>query len=96
MDKKIYYNFLYDYYKELLTDKQRSYFEDYYFEDYSLKEISENKNVSRNACFNQIKSVEEKLDFFEEKLQLYKNGCKIRDIIKDLDNDIKNKIEGLI
>lgn len=96
MNKKIYYNFLYDYYKELLTDKQRDYFEDYYFDDLSLKEISENRNVSRNAAFNQIKSVEEKLDLFEEKLSLYNNSNKIKEIIKNLDKDIKDKIEGLI
>ena len=43
MDKKIYYNMLYDYYKELLTDKQREYYESYNFQDYSLSEISENE-----------------------------------------------------
>jgi len=96
MDKKFYYNNLYDYYKDLLTDKQQEYFENYYFEDYSLGEISENNDVSRNAVFNQVKSVEEKLEYYEEKLNLYKNSIKIREIIKNLDDKTKEKIEELI
>ena len=31
MENTIYMTMLYDYYKNLLTDKQRAYFEDYYF-----------------------------------------------------------------
>ena len=34
MDKSIYLISLYDYYGDLLTEKQQSYFEDYYFNDY--------------------------------------------------------------
>ena len=49
MNKTIYYNYLYDYYGSLLTDRQRSYYEDYYFSNLSLSEIAENNNVSRNA-----------------------------------------------
>lgn len=93
MDKKIYYNELYDYYKELLTEKQREYYESYYFEDYSLSEIAENESVSRNAVHNQIKIVLERLDFYEEKLKNYRNATEIKKIIKDLDKDIKEKIE---
>lgn len=96
MNKKIYYNYLYDYYKELLTEKQRNYFEAYYFMDYSLNEISEKENVSRNAVFNQVKSVLEKLEEFENKLSLYKNGLKIREIIKDIEKEKKEEIERLI
>lgn len=35
MDKEIYLTGLYDYYSELLTDKQKLYFEDYYFNNLS-------------------------------------------------------------
>ena len=96
MEKKFYYNELYDYYKELLTDKQKEYYESYYFDDYSLAEIAGNENVSRNAVFNQVKIVLERLDFYEEKLNLYKNGLKIKEYIKDLDQNLKEKIEELI
>lgn len=96
MDKKIYLNDLYDYYHDLFTDKQKEYFEEYYFNDLSLSEIAENNSVSRNAVHGQIKIIEEKLEFYEETLKLYEKSCKIRELIEDLDEDIKNKIEELI
>ena len=71
MDKKIYLNNLYDYYYLLLTDNQRAYYEDYYFKDLSLSEIATNNQVSRNAVHGQIKNVVEKLEFYEETLELY-------------------------
>ena len=43
MNERIKYINLYDYYGELLTDKQKEYFEDYYFDNLTLAEISENK-----------------------------------------------------
>ena len=41
---------LYDLYQDLLTDKQRLYFEDYYFEDFSLAEIAEEKDMDAFAA----------------------------------------------
>lgn len=96
MDDRIYLINLYDYYGDLLTDKQRKYFEDYYFNNYSLKEISENYNVSRNAVFKQIKEVVNKLSNYEEKLELYSKSLKIKKIISNFDDKIKEEIESLI
>ena len=42
MEDVVYYNNLYDLYGELLTDKQREYFEDYYFNNLSFSEMAEN------------------------------------------------------
>ena len=41
MNDREYIIILYDYYSELLSDKQRLYFEEYYFNNLSLTEISE-------------------------------------------------------
>ena len=94
MDKRIYLINLYDYYGELLTEKQRSYFEDYYFNNYSLAEISENNDISRNAIYKQIKDAEKKLNYYESVLKLYDKSLKIKKLIKDL--DVRDKIEELI
>ncbi len=96
MDKTIYLTNLYDYYGELLTKKQQSYFEDYYFNNLSLSEIAENENVSRNAAYSQIKNAEEKLNYYEDILNLYNKSKEIKKIIKKLDKDTKQKIEELI
>lgn len=96
MDNRIYLINLYDYYGDLLTEKQKEYFEDYYFNNYSLKEISENYNVSRNAVYKQIKDVVNKLSNYEEKLELYDKSLKIKSIISGIDDTIKKEIEELI
>ena len=41
MENQVLLCILYDYYGELLTDKQKQYFKDYYFENLSLSEMSE-------------------------------------------------------
>ena len=96
MNKTIYYNYLYDYYGSLLTDRQRSYYEDYYFSNLSLSEIAENNNVSRNAVHAQLKIVIEKLEFYENNLKLYEKSQKIGKIIEKVDESIKKQIEELI
>lgn len=61
---------LYDLYQALLTEKQKIYFESYYFDNYSITEISENLNVSRNAVHDQLKKTVNKLNDYEKKLNL--------------------------
>ena len=50
---------LYDYYKDLLTNKQREYFEEYYFENLLMDEIAENNGVSKNAVSKSLIEVKE-------------------------------------
>jgi len=88
---------LYDYYKDLLTDKQREYFEGYYFQNYTLSELSEQYNISRNAVHKQLKIVTDKLLFFEDKLNLYHKALAIKDLLVNIkDKEIIKKIEELI
>lgn len=96
MNDIVYLSDLYDYYGELLTEKQQEYFEDYYFNNLTLAEIAENNNISRNAIHKQIKDALNKLEIFEEKLQLLNKRKKIQEIIKNLDDKLKEKIEELI
>ena len=96
MDNQVLLCILYDYYGELLTDKQKQYFKDYYFENLSLSEMSENYNISRNAIHKNIKETEDKLLYYEEILKLYEKNKKIKKIIVKLDDDLKEKILELI
>ncbi len=96
MDKNIYLSNLFDYYSPLLTEKQKNYFIDYYFNNLTLSELSENYNVSRNAIHKSLKDIEEKLIFYEENLSLYSKSLKIKKIISNLDDDLKNRIDELI
>ena len=94
MDNYIYYVTLFDYYGSLLTEKQRQYFEDYYFENLSLSEISENLGISRNAVNKQIHKTIEKLEYYEEKLELYQKSEKIKKWLEQsqIEPKIKEKI----
>ena len=82
--KKVYYSSLYDYYQKLLTEKQCNIFEDYYFNDYSLSEIADNLNVSRNAIWDILKKVEHNLEDYETKLELYKKSKVINQKLNEL------------
>lgn len=87
MDERLYYINLYDYYGELLTEKQKLYFEDYYFNNYSLVEISENNCVTRNAVHKQLKEAIQKLSYYEEKLENYKRDMNLKKIISKIDDE---------
>ena len=63
---------LYDIYSELLSEKQKQYLNDYYFNDFSLTEISENYDISKQAVSNNIKRTITELEQYEEKLNLIK------------------------
>lgn len=97
MEKLVYLNNLYDLYGVLLTEKQQTYFEEYYFNNLSYGEISEKYNISRNACFKQLKIIEDKLFDYEKKLKLYYKKEKINAIINMIDDKkIKEKLENLL
>ena len=97
MDERNELILLYDYYKDLLSDSQKRYFEDYYFNNLSLGEISESLDVSRNAVHKQIKSACEKLHFYEEKLGLIKINEELEDIISIVDDKkIKDRLTKII
>ena len=72
-EKIIYYGTLLELYGELLTDKQYSAIDKYYNMDLSLSEIAQEDKITRQAVRDNIKKAEEKLEYFESKLKLYKN-----------------------
>lgn len=95
MDNIIYYSALYDYYESLLTNIQKEYFEEYYFNNLSIQEIADNFKVSKNAISKTIIEVTNKLDYYENNLNLYKNKEEIKKILLN-DNNIYKKLEKFI
>lgn len=85
---------LYDIYFELLTDKQRQYFEEYYFDDLSIGEIALNHEVSRNAVHDQLKKVIKNLEEYEAKLGLLKKIKMIEEL--NINSAIKDDILEII
>ena len=59
---------LFDFYGEVLTPRQKEYFDLYYNEDLSLAEIAENFGITRQGVRDAIKHGEATLTDLEEKL----------------------------
>lgn len=96
LEKKEYLNRLFELYGKLLTQKQVQSFVYYYIEDYSLQEISELLEVSRNAVFDQLKKVENHLLDYESKLMLYQKQEAREKLLKQLNkNTDKPLIEAI-
>ena len=61
---------LYDFYGELLTDRQKEFFDLYYNEDLSLSEIVENNGISRQGVRDVIVRAEGIMQEIEDKTGL--------------------------
>jgi len=88
---------LYDFYGELLTDKQKEIYELFYQNDMSLSEIAGELEISRQAVRDQLKRTEKILLDYEDKLRLVerfmanKNSAgRIRNLIDEL--EMKNEL----
>lgn len=66
-------NALFECYSTLLTEKQMNYMEMYYADDFSLGEIAEEYQVSRQAVYDNIKRTEKILEEYEKKLHIFSN-----------------------
>ncbi|MGW7938121.1 putative DNA-binding protein [Staphylococcus xylosus] len=71
--KTIRMNYLFDFYQALLTQKQRNYLELFYLQDYSLSEIADTFDVSRQAVYDNIRRTGYLVEDYEMKLGLYRN-----------------------
>lgn len=70
MEKKLRQTYLYDFYGELLTEHQRTVYEDFVLNDFSLSEIAEEKGISRQGVHDLVKRCDRTLGGYEEKLHL--------------------------
>lgn len=80
---------LYDFYGELLTDHQKSVYEDFIINDLSITEIAESYGISRQAAHDMIKRCNKILADYEEKLRLVDKFLKIKKHVKAMQSDIK-------
>ncbi|MBB6443815.1 putative DNA-binding protein [Bacillus benzoevorans] len=89
LEKTTRMNYLYDFYQSLLTPKQRSYMALYYLDDFSLGEIAEEYNVSRQAVYDNIKRTEAMLEEYEEKLLLFEKFQERSKLIQEMKELLK-------
>lgn len=75
---------LFDFYGEILTDKQRDFFDLYYNNDYSLAEIAENVGITRQGVRDIISRAEQILRNMESKLGLVARAGRVQDSILEI------------
>lgn len=86
-------NYLFDFYQSLLTNKQRNYLELFYLEDYSLSEIADTFNVSRQAVYDNIRRTGDLVEDYEKKLELYQKFEQRREIYDEMKKHLSNPEE---
>lgn len=89
VDKTLRMNLLFDFYGQLLTDRQRDFFEMYYADDLSLGEIAAHFAVSRQAVYDIIRRSGNSLENFESRLGLYARHEKSQARLEELSNNAK-------
>lgn len=95
LNQRLELNQLYEIYKLMLTDKQCQIFEMYHEDDYSINEICEILDITKNGVYNSLKQTEKKLLDLENKLlinQKYHDNCQWLKS-KDVDSEIINGIK---
>mgnify|MGYP005767921415 FL=1 len=77
--KNLEISLLFDFYGDMLTDKQRDVVELYYNDDLSLSEIAENEGITRQGVRDSIKRAEAQLLEMEDRLGLARRFREMRD-----------------
>ena len=78
MERIVWQGLLYDFYGELLTDRQKEFFDLYYNEDLSLAEIAENEGISRQGVRDVIVRAENLMQEVEDKTGIIKRFESLR------------------
>ncbi len=101
MEKIVRQSLLYDFYGELLTDHQKSIYEEVVMNDMSYSEIGRIYGISRQGAYDLIKRCDKILEDYEAKLRLVEKFVSARERIATVKNIIlklksDNKDEELI
>ena len=85
---------LFDFYGELLTDRQKEFYDLYYNEDLSLSEIAENYGISRRGVRDVIVRAENYMTEIEDKTGLIKRFMQLQPHVEKI-TDAAEQIKQL-
>lgn len=94
MENTIMRTMLFDFYGDLLTDKQREYYDLHYNADLSLQEIAEQSGVSRQAVWDIIRRAEQSLVDFEDKTGLVSRAVRRRKAVEEIAEIVSRLPDG--
>ena len=93
-DETVLRTMLFDFYGELLTEKQREYFDLHYNADLSLAEIAESSGISRQGVWDIIRRAEATLRETERKTGLVQRYGDQRQTLADMERKLR-RLEAL-
>ena len=88
MDEAYFRTLLFDFYGELLTDKQKEYFDLHYNEDLSLAEIAESEGITRQGVWDIIRRAEASLRRFESRTGLVARFAEQRRLVGRMEDEL--------
>ena len=80
---------LYDFYGELLTERQKEFFDLYYNEDYSLAEIAEIAGISRQGVRDVIVRAQSQMQEIEDKTGIVQRFEQRREHLDRIEESIR-------
>ena len=84
MEEKIEISILLNLYGNLLTETQKTYMDLYYNQDYSLSEIGDNENITRQAVRTILVKSKRKLYEYEQKLKFMEKENSIKKLVEKI------------
>ena len=69
---------LYDFYGDLLTDRQKRIYEEVFLNDYSQSEVAQDEGISRQSVHDMIRRVNAQLENYENTLHLVERFMAVR------------------
>ncbi|MCI6011864.1 MAG: YlxM family DNA-binding protein [Firmicutes bacterium] len=95
MDKIAETSLLYDFYGQLLTEKQRQVMSLYHEENLTLSEIADEFGISRQAVHDTLKKAEQSLSEYERKLGLVEKFVRSSQALEEIETEIDAVTEAV-
>jgi len=99
LENFVMYGRLFEVYGKLLSEERQKILEAYFSYNMTLAEIAKEKQISRQAVLDAIKKSCDKLDEFENALQILSQKEKLSERLQELikvSPEIKEKVENIL
>jgi len=83
---------LFDYYGELLNQRQQQFYRLYFHEDFSLAEIAGELQITRQAVHDLLRRTKKRLENYDVKLQLIDHDRRLRVAVERLDRELSGLV----
>ena len=96
MEEKIFEQFCFDFYGELLSDRQKTILDYYYNEDYNISEIAECLGITRQGAHDAFKRAKAQMAAYETKLGLVSRFLKNRSLLSEINAEFSQLLNDAL